>query len=391
VSYSGLAAGSHTFDVRAKDAAGNTDPSPASRTWTVAPPADTTPPDTTITSGPSGSVTSTTATFQFTSTEAGSTFECRLDAGAFAACTSPKSYSALVLGTHAFEVRATDGAGNVDGTPATHTWTVVSPSPSAPANDAFAAATTLSGASGKATGTNVGATKETGEPNHAGNVGGKSIWYTWTATASGTITVDTIGSDFDTTVGVYTGGSVGALTTLAGDDDSAGSAKSRVSLAVTSGVTYRVAIDGYSGASGNVTVNWTSTAGSTGTPHDAFADARVLAGGSGSSSATTIGATKEAGEPNHAGNAGGKSIWFAWTAPKSATVTFDTIGSPYDTLLAAYTGSAVGALAVRAANDDASGLQSRISFAATAGVVYRIAVDGYNAASGSVTLNWLQP
>ena len=135
---------------------------------------------------------------------------------------------------------------------------------------------------------------------------------------------------------------------------------------------------------------WTIS-GSTSTSNDVFANAKALATGSGTTTGSTVGTSKEDGEPNHAGNAGGRSIWFSWTAPKTATVTFDTIGSPYDTLLAAYTGISVGALSARASNDDASGLQSRISFSATAGVTYRIAVDGYNGASGSVTLNWSQP
>ena len=71
--------GSHTFDVRATDAAGNTDASPASRTWAVAaaPPPDTTPPDTTLTGGPSGSVTTGNASLTFTASETGSTFACR--------------------------------------------------------------------------------------------------------------------------------------------------------------------------------------------------------------------------------------------------------------------------------------------------------------------------
>jgi hypothetical protein len=123
--YSGLANGSHTFDVRATDAAANTDTTPATRTWTVnVPPPDTTAPDTTISGGPSGTVTSSSASFTFTATETGSTFQCRLDAGAWAACTSPKAYSSLANGSRTFDVRATDAAGNTDATPATRTWTV---------------------------------------------------------------------------------------------------------------------------------------------------------------------------------------------------------------------------------------------------------------------------
>jgi hypothetical protein len=86
--------------------------------------ADTTPPDTTITSGPSGTVNTAEATFTFTSTEAGSTFACRVDGGAFVPCTSPKTYLGFADGSHAFQVQATDAAGNIDPTPAIRTWTI---------------------------------------------------------------------------------------------------------------------------------------------------------------------------------------------------------------------------------------------------------------------------
>jgi hypothetical protein len=69
-------------------------------------------------------VSSTDALFEFTSTEASSSFERRLDGGGFAACSSPKSYTGLSDGPHAFEVRATDPAGNTDGSPATGSWTI---------------------------------------------------------------------------------------------------------------------------------------------------------------------------------------------------------------------------------------------------------------------------
>jgi myo-inositol-hexaphosphate 3-phosphohydrolase len=119
-SYSGLVDGSHTFQVRATDTAGNTDPTPATRSWTV----DTTAPDTTITSGPNDPTSATSASFTFSSTEAGSTFGCSLDGGAFAPCSSPASFSGLTSGTHRFAVRAADAAGNQDASAATYTWTI---------------------------------------------------------------------------------------------------------------------------------------------------------------------------------------------------------------------------------------------------------------------------
>jgi hypothetical protein len=85
---------------------------------------DTTAPQTTITSGPSGTVRRAGANFSFTSSEVGSTFECRRDGSAWSSCTSPTRYANLRNGTHVFQVRAKDAAGNVDPTPATRRWTV---------------------------------------------------------------------------------------------------------------------------------------------------------------------------------------------------------------------------------------------------------------------------
>jgi hypothetical protein len=119
-SYSSLAPGSHTFQVRATDAANNTDQTPASFTWII----DNIPPDTTITSAPPATTNSTSASFSFTSTEAGSTFECSLDGAPFTACTSSQNYTGLAAGGHNFQVRAIDAARNFDTTPASHTWTI---------------------------------------------------------------------------------------------------------------------------------------------------------------------------------------------------------------------------------------------------------------------------
>ena len=90
---------------------------------------DTIAPETTIASGPSGSTTATAASFGFAANEAGSTFACRIDAGSWGPCGSPKDYSGLATGEHKFSVRATDAAGNTDASPATRSWTVSSPPP----------------------------------------------------------------------------------------------------------------------------------------------------------------------------------------------------------------------------------------------------------------------
>jgi hypothetical protein len=101
---------------------------------------------------------------------------------------------------------------------------------------------------------------------------------------------------------------------------------------------------------------------------------------------TNVEATKESGEPNHAGNAGGASVWWVTTAPTSATVTIDTCSSNFDTLLAIYTGSSVNALTEVASNNDFCGNRSQVTFQATAGTTYYAAVDGFNGATGSITL-----
>src|SRR5437773_5978573 len=103
----------------------------------------------------------------------------------------------------------------------------------APVNDYFANRIALgSGSSITTSGSNVGAAKESGEPTIAGRIGGKSVWWSWTAPSAGTVTIKTTGSSFDTLLGVYTGSSVSALTTVASNDDdpSGGMLTSRVNF-----------------------------------------------------------------------------------------------------------------------------------------------------------------
>jgi hypothetical protein len=259
----------------------------------------------------------------------------------------------------------------------------------APSNDDFASARQLSGSEAFRVGdTNRKATKETGEPAHAGNAGGASVWYRWTAPADGPVVVDTSGSDFDTVLAAYVGGSVASLAEVASNDDVSGLRTSRLSFDADAGVTYRVAVDGYTGSEDVATgaIDLHLTQAETGPANDAFAAAIPLAGSTafreGDSNAE---ATKEPGEPNHVGNPGGASVWYRWTAPASGPVTVRTAGSNFDTLLAVYSGGGVASLSPVASDDDVSAgdRTSSVDFVATAGQAFRIAVDGYNGGGGA--------
>jgi trypsin len=119
--------------------------------------------------------------------------------------------------------------------------------PPQPANDDFAGPLSLTGTFDSQTGQDNGnATREVGEPHHAGIEGGRSLWYTWTAPASGPTSVDTCDGDFDTTIAVYTGASVSGLSEVARDDDSClRLGGSFAQFVAQGGQTYRIAVDGY--------------------------------------------------------------------------------------------------------------------------------------------------
>jgi Ca2+-binding RTX toxin-like protein len=262
----------------------------------------------------------------------------------------------------------------------------------APANDDFADAQLITGTEGSVTGSNVGATKEPGEPDHAGNPGGHSVWYSWTSPADGNVAFTTSGSAFDTLLAVYTGGAVGSLTAVAANDDNPGAFSlggSTVSFAVSSGVTYMVAVDGFSGKVGFFSLSWQPAPA-----NDNFVDAQVLASASsGTATGNARGATVEAGEPTlFGGEFSPATIWYSWTAPADGTYKFDTVGSNFDTVLAVYEGSSLDALVLVGANDDDPDRGCCSSWVpiqnATAGTIYSIAVSPLEFGGDEVVLNW---
>jgi hypothetical protein len=162
----------------------------------------------------------------------------------------------LQPGLNNLQVTCVDNAGNVSGSQNLQVVYLVP----YPTNDFFVAATVLTGTSGQVSESNTNASKELGEPDHAGNFGGKSLWWTWTAPADGVLTLSTLTSTFDTLLAMYTGTAVDALTTIASNDDATPGAPggySKIIQAVSSNQTYYIAVDGFDGASGTAVMHYT--------------------------------------------------------------------------------------------------------------------------------------
>lgn len=257
-----------------------------------------------------------------------------------------------------------------------------------PPNDDFANAIDLTAlADPFLQGTNLNATEEDMEPDHAGNPGGRSVWYSWTAPGDGSIPNVSFAVDgFDTLLGVYTGAAVGALTEVASNDDVGGGPGSAVSFATVAGETYRIAIDGFGGKTGRFFLSWGPAP-----PNDNFADAIALAGASGQREGDSIvGATAEAGEIVFAAP---PSVWYSWSPPVDGTYKIDTEGSSFDTVLAVYEGTSLEDLELLEVNDDDFEIGgccwSWVPLVdALAATTYWIQVSSFGESEGSITLNW---
>lgn len=325
------------------------------------------------------------------------------------------------------------------------------------------------------------------EPFHAGvHDSDYSLWWTWTASEDGEAFIDTVGSHYDTVVGVYTGNELlTGLTPVASatgpvDPDETGN-HAQLKFSTEQGQPYRIAVAGASeeesgtlrfrltpngsadstapkvvirspasginspekrielsgdvfdpspnasgvervrirregeisswGATG--TTEWTYSvpllsgrnvievtavdfAGNvseiktvevnylaSGPPNNHFFEAELLEGISGEVRADIREADKQTGEPDHSGNRGGASVWYAFVPPEDGVLELEILMADFDTLLAIYTGEKVADLQHVASNDDADPDdpdqrgRSAISQALRAGVQYWIALDGY--------------
>jgi hypothetical protein len=146
------------------------------------------------------------------------------------------------------------------------------------------------------TGTNVNATRETGEPNHIGSLAhSTSVWWSLTAGAAGQVTLTTCGSSFDTVLAVYTGTTLSALSSVASNDDSAlcgsGSLQSALQFTAAAGTAYQIAVTGFNAATGSIVLNATFPAGSVATTTTLSGSASALVGQSASYTATVTAAS----------------------------------------------------------------------------------------------------
>src|SRR5262245_54312551 len=128
-------------------------------------------------------------------------------------------------------------------------------------------------------------------------------------------------------------------------------------------------------------------------PNVNMANAIVLTASGGSLTTDNSGATTEPGEPDKAGDRGGASLWYSWTPDFDGVATIDTSGSSVDTLLGAFVDWPGGAFSLSrvASNDDIgdSDTTSRVcTYVSANTTTFRIAVDGYDAATGPITLHW---
>ena len=246
---------------------------------------------------------------------------------------------------------------------------------------------------------------------------GRSVWYRFTPSSTGTLSADTFGSNYDTILAAFAR-SGGAYTAVGCNDDSGG-AQSRISFQATAGTVYYFMITAYSNNGGTLVFHlsfqgtpgapptatpsftarptWsptpTVTAGgqppappsNIGLPNDTCAGATDIGATPYSANSLTSSATAESNAPAPAcGNQSrGKGVWYRFTAATEGTITAQTFGSNYDTILAAYSGSCTTLRPV-ACNDDSVGVQSRVAFQALAGSTYHFLVTAYHNDGGSL-------
>ncbi|HST69319.1 MAG TPA: hypothetical protein VLI94_06650 [Solirubrobacterales bacterium] len=220
------------------------------------------------------------------------------------------------------------------------------------------------------------ATKEVGEPDHAGYPGGHSHWISWRMYEAVEVQASVCeASESDLLIAVYTGDAVGGLTEVASESEETGSGCAVVEFSAKADTTYRIAIDAKSSPGTGYAVLWMKSYA----PNDDFADATVVSEIPSTMHVDPQLATSEAGEPDHPGNGAGNSVWYRWTPAKSGFARIYNCDYWSGSRIAVYTGSSLGSLNLVTSGKGGGPCSEAIEprFQAKQGTTYSIVVEGY--------------
>ncbi len=290
----------------------------------------------------------------------------------------------------------------------------------APPNDYFAGRIRMRGSRFHFNASNSGAGKESGEPDHFGNRGGSSVWYSWTAPASGRVTLSVnnippylppswygwsgwygyheminlfsfCGYEVDQNpppqffpvFAVYTGTSVDSLVSVNALPLALSDYPHAISFDAIKGRAYQIAFDGNQGTTGETPLYLALT-----TPaiNDNFERRIPVRGIYIVATGYNAGATRQTNEPAPQDGSVGKSVWWSWRAPVSGTVSIDASASESQFPISVFTGARLSTLHTVARSTD-----SALTFEAVAGQTYQISVEDFSGLTGAIKFKLQAP
>ncbi len=247
---------------------------------------------------------------------------------------------------------------------------------SAPANDEFSGAIDVTFAPTTMTNT-TGATDNPTDPATCNATAGRTVWYTYTTTTLGgptTLRFDTIGSDYNTVLSVYTG-SFGSLTLLACDDNSGGNFASRIdNIKASANTTYTIVVSGAFGETGQLKLNVSTLVGPI---NDDIENAIDIIGSPFVDTKDTSGATNAPDDPLACGVLANKTVWYTFTASADELLRLSLAGTDFDTVVGVFAG-APGALTPVTCD-----FFGDVDIPVTTGQTYYVMIGGYNFADDS--------
>ena len=239
----------------------------------------------------------------------------------------------------------------------------------APANDFFAAATTMNGFPASASGNGLGASVEANEPGSAS----ATVWYRWTAPSNATVVAE-VSPRYQALIAAYSGTAIENLVLLTGDFYSG-----VLSFVAEAGRDYFIQVDDYYNVGSDFMLTLRPARSPT---NDHFANAVAIQGLPVSRFGSNLESSLELGEPSHYE----ESVWYRWTAPSNGLYTATVEGAYQSMLVTPYTGSSVSNLAAVLLGTRAPESPFATRFFGNAGAEYYLAVSGYAGSGGAFRL-----